>query len=230
MAQENFYFRHSYSSNPSSEKNANQFEEISDQKGDGNCYAHAAAHAIMEAENRTFCRNVPTHESLVKEITDEYGTNGGSSRDALEWQCNKRKLRFREVNFNDAWEAVTIHGRVIVTRFRMNEGQWDNFRKHFKKTPQNVCEPKDIGSGKSGEKDGAHAVAIISGGFGQYGKKYWVLKNSWGNTWGDRGLFRLSCDFVKHKKYQMEFYEVFFRVKDLTDDAWKTFKRIIAQE
>lgn len=41
-----------------------------------------------------------------------------------------------------------------------------------------------------------HAVAVIGYGVSEDGTKYWLIKNSWGETWGDKGYMRILRDYV----------------------------------
>ena len=38
---------------------------------------------------------------------------------------------------------------------------------------------------------GGHAIKMIGWGVTEEGVKYWLIANSWGNTWGENGYFRI---------------------------------------
>ena len=39
---------------------------------------------------------------------------------------------------------------------------------------------------------GGHAISIIGWGVDDDGTKFWLIRNSWGQTWGDNGYFRME--------------------------------------
>ncbi|RHN47042.1 putative fruit bromelain [Medicago truncatula] len=50
-----------------------------------------------------------------------------------------------------------------------------------------------ISTGECGTQ-GNHAVTIVGYGTSNDGTKYWLVKNSWGTSWGEKGYIRMKRD------------------------------------
>jgi len=75
-------------------------------------------------------------------------------------------------------KAVSTVGPIAVS---MNAGTREFF--HYSKGIFNskTCSPNDLD----------HGVLLV--GYGsENGQDYWILKNSWGVGWGEKGYFRMS--------------------------------------
>jgi len=61
-------------------------------------------------------------------------------------------------------------------------GECKNFAYHFT-NPKYVISEDDY----CDSTDLNHGVVIVGWGFSTTGKLYWIVRNSWGETWGDKG-------------------------------------------
>ena len=40
--------------------------------------------------------------------------------------------------------------------------------------------------------DTDHAITVVGYGTADNGEKYWLIKNSWGSRWGDKGFIKMK--------------------------------------
>uniref|UniRef100_A0A6G1S646 Cathepsin L-like proteinase n=1 Tax=Aceria tosichella TaxID=561515 RepID=A0A6G1S646_9ACAR len=75
----------------------------------------------------------------------------------------------------DRWEAVLHHSPIYVL-IRVHAG--------FEQYKGGIYDGKGCGHR-------AHAMVVVGHGH-EYGKEFWLLRNSYGTQWGEKGYFRLA--------------------------------------
>lgn len=77
------------------------------------------------------------------------------------------------------------------------------------------------------KKDSAHAMTLVGHGV-EEGEEYWLIRNSYGTNWGEKGYYKLSKDNVdKDALYTIGFIEADFEKNDQhSSDAIR--KRVLA--
>lgn len=84
-------------------------------------------------------------------------------------------------------EEIMTYGPV-TTGFTL----YSSFYLFFERTPTGVFKESDKPPNETAI--GGHAINLVGWGTDN-GTFYWLVKNSWGPTWGDNGYFRIQYDF-----------------------------------
>ena len=220
-------------------KNINKFEVTN--QIIGNCYLHATRNIIRMARARIFPPNIPNPDEIEKEIIKEFpyqydkegNVLGRNTFEVLQRMVPKYRLNVNQILGNSDKEmerkvkSILLRRRPVVLTFRLTEKQWDNFCNFFDKSSPNkkgfITKEEINKNVPNNDKDGGgHSVVIT-----KYTKDYFTILNSWGDEWGDNGLFKIK-DFSVFLSYR--YFDVFYTLKDLTQYEKDEYQKMIERK
>merc|ERR1712121_92700 len=142
----------------------------------GSCWAFAAV-ATMEGAWKAAGNSLTSlsDQELVDCVTADYGCNGGLPSDGVEW-ATKHGLA-SESNYPYKARAGTV-GPVAVG---IDASHFSFQLYHGGVYHESRCSSVQLD----------HGVTVV--GYGnEDGKDYWLVKNSWGATWGEKGYIKMQ--------------------------------------
>jgi cathepsin L len=184
-------------------------QAIKDQGKCGGCWAFAAIAAQESAWAIKYTTLTSLSEqNLVDCVTSCYGCNGGNVDLAYYYVIQKQKGNFNSEK-NYPYKAVTSTCRYSATDALTVISDWGTVSRTETALQQVVYQygPTAIAidasknsfqlyrSGIYNEKSCSstnldHAVTAV--GYGTSPSAYWLVKNSWGTTWGEAGYIRMT--------------------------------------
>lgn len=186
--------------------------------GMGTCYAHAAAVAILSVDNSVYGRKRTSLKSMVIHIVDAlgFGIQGANVMDVLShFTGPPHYIRYNHVDASGV--SIALRGNpiprsVIMTFFLPNSDAWSLFSHFWKYDSDKTLTVADIEDAldDSDFGGGGHAVTIVA-----ETTDAWVMRNSWGTSWGVRGFFKISKEPRLQQLMSMKFIDVYYTVDSL---------------
>ena len=186
------------------------------QKG-ATCYANAAATVLHLSMKRILGREggCPDFYKLRQEFINSFGRDGANTFLVLQKMCRKYRLRCKKIDLKDAMEAITS-SRPVVATFWLTKDEWERFGNFFQRNPNGILTKEEINKAACRADTIGHAVVLTS-----FDSQCLRMLNSWGETWGDMGFFRVQNADV----LGMEFIDVFWDTEDLTEEEKTCYEK-----
>ena len=187
------------------------YEAKTKQEG-GTCYANAAATVLHLSMKRILRRKggYPDFSKLREEFINRFGRDGANTSLVLQKMCPKYRLRCKQVGLKGAMKAITS-SRPVVATFWLTKNEWKCFGSFFLLNPKGILtnEEINIAARLHNTPTFGHAVVLTS-----FDSQCLRLLNSWGETWGNVGFFKVQNADV----LGLEFIDVFWETEDLTEE------------
>ncbi|BAM39812.1 uncharacterized protein TOT_020000083 [Theileria orientalis strain Shintoku] len=192
----------------------------------GSCWAMAATEvfnsfaAIKKGDKTTY-----SYQQLVDCVSPKYNCEkGGSQMKALEYIKDNKMCKDEEYKYKGAKHQCSAYRCEYESGVKQivslkDKDALDFLKKNgpfltlFYTSNDFFLYGDGIFNGSCEAKE-AHSVVVVGHGLDtEKNKKYWIVKNSWGEDWGEQGFFRMLdestddsdqnsqyCDFLKYSR------------------------------
>ncbi|KAI3414810.1 uncharacterized protein J3R85_015850, partial [Psidium guajava] len=181
--------------------------QIKDQGQCGSCWAFSAV-AAVEGITQIKSRNLPvlSEQQLIDCVTEADGCDGGLPDNAFEYIIDNKGIASE-----DTYIYKGTNGTCNSTKAAQRAAQIKKFV-HVRPGEGELLkavaqQPVSVGIAAGGQefrsysggvfngdcgKQLNHAVVVVGYGTSEEGTKFWKIRNSWGETWGEQGYMRIQ--------------------------------------
>jgi len=177
---------------------------VKDQKQCGSCWAFSAVGAMEGAHKIKSGKLLSFSEQELVDCSNAGDCGGGWQKTALQWYEKKyadgeSAYPYTARNGTCKYSSVKDTGVKSISVSSVKSKDVNSFKAALAKTPVSIsvdANSKGWQSYKSGILSSNcgtrtdHAVLMV--GWGKSGsQEYWIVKNSWGTSWGEKGYVRI---------------------------------------
>jgi cathepsin L len=177
-----------------------KMNSVKNQGSCGSCWAFSATQTIEGHHAiKTGTKVVLSEQQLVDCVYSRSGCDGGSHHLAQTWVQSHGQMKSADYPYHAKYSGSCKHssGSIKVTHYHgVTSGSRTQMKAALAHGPVSVS----IGTGtpihhyhsgilndKSCPTHTTHAVGVVG-----YGDNYWIMRNSWGSSWGEHGYARIA--------------------------------------
>lgn len=199
--------------NPVSVDYRDKIPPVKNQENCGSCWAFGAAVALEHAYTKKTGNVVAFSEQQLIDCTSKYGNagcNGGNAQPTFEYVMKEGIVKMSDYPYEKRQSTCRKSGKTVVTKaqdyadVRANDGKELETALATKGVLAVAVDSYEMFNYKSGifteyacnyyQVD--HAVSLV--GYGtENGKDYWIMRNSWGTDWGEKGYMKMEKNVDK---------------------------------
>ena len=206
---------------------------IKDQERSGECWIYSLAGIIYMANARKYGRKLDNFETIYDSITKKYGRGGKTveEREKIMNAILKKDydLDFEKIIDEDKIKEFIKKGIKCLCSFGLSKREWDNFSNYLEKQSKeeekiltNEILDQPIDNINNPDEIDRHAVILID----IDKDDNYILLNSWGEKWGNKGIFKAKKECLKNSVYYaIYFYPSLLKKEEI--EAWNKLKNII---
>lgn len=202
--------------NPKSVDWRSKIPPIKNQKECGACWAFAAVVALEFAYTNSGHKLTAFSEQQLVDCSSKYGNigcNGGNAQPAFEYAIDEGVVKMGDYPYVARTKTCRMSGKKIVTKAEDYYDVGQDGASLEAAVAESVVSISVDSEGLFNYNSGVftakacgfrqldHAVSIVGYGTDSAsGKNYWIVRNSWGTDWGEKGYARLEKNIKKKGK------------------------------
>ena len=205
---------------------------IQNQQYSRECWAYSLSQIIYMANARKYGRKLEDFNKIYNDLTLPFGKIGKTNEEmekVMNFVLPKYNLLYEKIFDNNILKNYLKFGIKCLVSFALTNMEWENFSQYYKSysiQPEEKLLTKEILYSpinnimiEKPDELSRHCVILID----IDENNNYVFMNSWGENWGNKGIFKAKIDCLR----DCVFYGIYYNINCLTNEEknfWELLK------